>query len=162
MIARSHGLALLFLLAGALPALGQDRADLGTPWFIRFEGGAAEIHDIDDPSPTAGVRVGRYLDRRQAVGLTLGAAGGGADAGYATLALGLELQLPGQPRITPILGGRAGLLLEEGFGGEVLEANAGLAYRIGTGKWLRVSVHVGRHSDADGPNSILFGFQAPL
>ena len=108
------------------------------------------------------MRVGRYLDRGRAIGLSLGITGSTADAGYGTLALGLDLQIPGNPPITPTLGGRAGILVEEGFLGDLLEASVGLAVRVGAGKWIRVGAQVGRHSDADGPNGFLIGFEAPL
>lgn len=146
------------LLCPLAPAAAQSAV---SPWFVRVEGGVAQIHSIDAWDPAAAVGIGRYVDARRMVAVLLNAGGSSADASYATLALGVELQLPGDPRITPTLGGGAGLLLEEG-GGPVLHGSAGLAYRIGADKWLRVSGELGRHGDFTGPHTIMVGFQAPL
>ena len=157
-------LARVLIIASALlcPAATAAGQALGSPWFLRIEGGVAQIHSIDVWDPAGAVRVGRYLDRSRVVGVILSAAGSSADAGYGTLTLGLELQLPGSPRITPTFGGRAGLLVEEGFAGEILEGSAGLAFRVGTNEWLRIGAQVGRHGGTDGPHAILVGYQAPL
>jgi hypothetical protein len=157
---RTHILVIVSaLLCPAATAAAQVS---GSPWFVRLDGGVAKIHATDGWDPAGAVRVGRYLDQRRMAAVLLSAAGSSADAGYGTLELGVELQLPGSPRVTPFIGGRAGLLLEEGFGGDVLEGHGGLAFRIGTGQWLRLTAQLGRHSDAKGPHAFLIGWQAPL
>lgn len=147
------------LLCPAATAAGQT---FSSPWFVRVEGGLAKLHSIDTWDPAGALRAGRYLDRSRVAAVTLGVGGSNADAGYGTLALGVELQLPGNPRITPTLGGRGGLILEESYVGYSLEGGAGLAFRIGAGKWLRLGAQLGDHDEARGPHSVFIGYQAPL
>jgi hypothetical protein len=92
----------------------------------------------------------------------LSVGGAATDSPYGTLEVGLQLQFPGRPRITPTVGGRIGVLVEEGFTGDVVEGTAGLGFRIAAEQWIRLSVQVGRHSDARGPHALLIGYQAPL
>jgi hypothetical protein len=144
-------------VTAAAPAL-----EVSSAWFLRGEGGIAEIHEDEDRGPAAAVRLGRYLDQAGVVAATLSIGGAATNAAYGTLEVGLELQLPGRPRITPMIGGRAGLLVEGEFAGEVFEGTAGLAFRIATGQWIRLSAQVGSHGGVRGPHALLFGYQGPL
>jgi hypothetical protein len=134
----------------------------GSSWFVQIEGGIGEIHDEEDRGAAGAVRFGRYLDKGGILAVTLSAGGAATDTPYGTLEAGLQLQLPGRPRVTPTIGGRIGLLVEEGSAAEVVEGAAGLAFRVAAEKWLRLSVQVGQHSDARGPYALLLGYQAPL
>jgi hypothetical protein len=62
--------------------------------------------------------------------------------------------------ITPTIGGRVGVLAEEGFVGEVAEGTAGLGFRVGAaGSGGSIAE---RHSYARGPHPLLIGYQAAL
>lgn len=148
------------LLDRSQTQMGQEAS--GSPWFVQIEAGAAEIHEEEERGAAGAVRLGRYLDRDGIFAAILSAGGAATDAAYGTLEVGLQLQLPGRPRITPTIGGRIGLLVEEGFTGDVVEGTAGLAFRIADEQWIRLSVQVARHSDARGPHALLIGYQAPL
>jgi hypothetical protein len=127
-----------------------------------IEGGIAEIHTDEERGPSGAVRLGRYVDRNSVLAATLNLSGAVTEGAHGTLEIGLELQLPGRPRITPTVGARAGVLVEEGFVGEVLAATAGLAFRIASDEWIRVGAQVAQHGEADGPHTLLVGYQAAL
>jgi hypothetical protein len=145
---------------GAMSDSGQEVS--GSQWFVQIEGGVAEIHEEEDRGAAGAVRLGRYLDKGGISAAILSIAGAATDAAYGTLEVGLQLQLPGRPRITPTIGGRIGVMLEEGSAVEVFEGTAGLAVRIAAEQWIRLTVQAGQHSDAQGPHALLVGYQAPL
>jgi hypothetical protein len=119
----------------------------------------ASIHSSELTAPAGALRLGRALDRSGVLTATFGLGGSSADAGFATADLGLEIQLPGHPTIAPSLGVKAGLLLEEGFAGEMLAVTAGLGYRLAPRQWLRVGGQLGRHGGVSGPHQVTLGFQ---
>jgi hypothetical protein len=158
-IALAASLCLLITLPQ--PGQAQIGPDASAPsWFVQLEGGGTRIHD-DEEGVIGAVRLGRYLDRNGILAVTLNAAGAATDGVFGSLTLGLQLQA-GQSRFTPTVGGRVGVLVEEGFVGDVLEGTAGLAFRIAADQWIRLSLQLGRHSDAEGPHTLLIGYQAPL
>lgn len=71
-----------------LPVLAQQEPAR----FLRFEVGQADIHRGSSTGGAVALRIGRRLERSGAARLDLGASYSGADEGFVTLEVGVELR----------------------------------------------------------------------
>ena len=146
---REAGLAVLLVAALASPIRAQGRVTV-----LRAEIGSSEMHD-GNSGASGGLYVGRSLDDRDRVRLQLGAFGGPA---YAALDLGLELRLRAGP-VNLFVGGGAGLLGEEDYGGAFVRAGGGADIALSERVTARATAQAGTHDGQSGPHLIAVGIE---
>lgn len=150
-------------LATAVPLLAQEEApapvsndDKVPPaWFVRIDGGAAEIHDRDPSAAWLGARVGRKILHNGILRWDVGIAGSGADEGFFTVTGGIEVQPLPRFYVTPIIRGEFGLLAEPEFSGAVYAGQFGLAVHPARSVSIRGVYQIGGHGGEPGPDGFL-------
>jgi hypothetical protein len=127
--------------------------------FIRVELGQAEIHRPSGTGAEVALRVGRRLEPSGLARVDLGTSYSGADEGYVTLDVGLELRPLAATRGTPVVGVGAGLLVEPEFSGTVLRAGVALEVEVTIRTALRVGYQAAGHGGEMGPRVWFVGLE---
>jgi len=126
------------------------------PWYGKIEMGRAEIHVHGAEGSWLAIRLGRRLDESGYAWLDLGFTRAGADGGFGTLELGIELQPLPRAVVTPFLGLGGGILGESEFTGTMGRASLGVDARLQRNISLRVGIQGASHGGEPGPN-VIFG-----
>jgi hypothetical protein len=127
--------------------------------FVRIESGQSEIHRPSRTGAAVALRAGRPLERTGVVRVELGATVSGADEGYVTAELGLELRPFAAARVTPVVGAGAGILAEPEFSGSVLRGTVAVEVELTTRTAARVGYQAAGHGGERGPNVWFVGFE---
>jgi hypothetical protein len=143
--------AVAALMGGAVTAAAED---VPRPWTLAVEPSWGRIHE-DDDAPAGSLRLFRRLGRggawRAQLGLTL--------SSYGALDAGVEWRACPSCRVSPVLGGGGGVLVEgDGeYGGSFARATAGIEAFLAPRLVLRATVQAGTHDGQGGPHLAALG-----